>query len=179
MSEKEKYDATAIKVLEGIEAVRKRPAMYIGDISEKGLHHLIEEVVGNSVDEAMGGFCENITVKLNIDKDESVLSSIQSSVLGDTKQISIDNVYKRFGVDYLDIVKMDCEGSEWEILEKKEIFKKVKFITMEYHLGKNNFDHTRIVNVLEDLGFEIVTKIDFSIRVNYGIAVAYNKNFFI
>ena len=127
--------------------------------------------------EAVGSFSG--AVKLNIEKDESVLSSIQSSVLGDTKQISIDNAHKRFGVDYLDIVKMDCEGSEWEILEKKEIFKKVKFITMEYHLGKNNFDHTRIVNVLEDLGFEIVTKIDFTIRVNYGIAVAYNKNFFI
>jgi DNA gyrase subunit B len=69
----EKYDATAIKVLGGIEAVRKRPAMYIGDISEKGLHHLIEEVVGNSVDEAMGGFCENITVKLNIDGSVMVL----------------------------------------------------------------------------------------------------------
>ena len=73
MSEIEKYDATSIKVLEGIEAVRKRPAMYIGDISEKGLHHLIEEVVGNSVDEAMGGFCENITVKLNIDGSVMVL----------------------------------------------------------------------------------------------------------
>ncbi len=67
MGETEKYDATSIKVLEGIEAVRKRPAMYIGDIGEKGLHHLVEEVVCNSVDEAMGGFCENITVKLNID----------------------------------------------------------------------------------------------------------------
>ncbi|MGR3293792.1 MAG: DNA topoisomerase (ATP-hydrolyzing) subunit B [Candidatus Scalindua sp.] len=73
MSETEKYDATSIKVLEGIEAVRKRPAMYIGDISEKGLHHLIEEVVGNSVDEAMGGFCNNITVKLNIDGSVMVL----------------------------------------------------------------------------------------------------------
>lgn len=67
MSETEKYDATSIKVLGGIEAVRKRPAMYIGDTSQKGLHHLIEEVVGNSVDEAMAGHCENITVKLNID----------------------------------------------------------------------------------------------------------------
>ncbi len=73
MSEIEKYDATSIRVLEGIEAVRKRPAMYIGDISEKGLHHLIEEVVGNSVDEAMGGFCDNITVKLNIDGSIMVL----------------------------------------------------------------------------------------------------------
>ena len=73
MSEAEKYDATSIKVLGGIEAVRKRPAMYIGDTSQKGLHHLIEEVVGNSVDEAMGGHCENITVKLNIDGSVMVL----------------------------------------------------------------------------------------------------------
>lgn len=73
MSEIEKYDATSIKVLGGIEAVRKRPAMYIGDTTQKGLHHLIEEVVGNSVDEAMGGYCENITVKLNIDGSVMVL----------------------------------------------------------------------------------------------------------
>ena len=73
MSETEKYDATSIKVLGGIEAVRKRPAMYIGDTSQKGLHHLIEEIVGNSVDEAMAGFCENITVKLNIDGSVMVL----------------------------------------------------------------------------------------------------------
>ncbi|HDY67417.1 MAG TPA: DNA topoisomerase (ATP-hydrolyzing) subunit B [Candidatus Scalindua sp.] len=67
MSETEKYDARSIKVLGGIEAVRKRPAMYIGDTTQRGLHHLLEEVVGNSVDEAMGGFCNNITVKLNLD----------------------------------------------------------------------------------------------------------------
>ncbi|MDP6527561.1 MAG: ATP-binding protein, partial [Candidatus Pacebacteria bacterium] len=73
MSETEKYDATSIKVLGGIEAVRKRPAMYIGDTTQKGLHHLIEEVVGNSVDEAMGGHCENITIKLNIDGSVMVL----------------------------------------------------------------------------------------------------------
>lgn len=73
MSEIDKYDATSIKVLGGIEAVRKRPAMYIGDTTQKGLHHLIEEVVGNSVDEAMGGHCSNITVKLNLDGSVMVL----------------------------------------------------------------------------------------------------------
>ena len=54
------YSASNIQVLEGLEAVRKRPAMYIGDISEKGLHHLINETVDDSIAEAMAGFCHNI-----------------------------------------------------------------------------------------------------------------------
>ena len=61
------YSASNIQVLEGLEAVRKRPAMYIGDISEKGLHHLINETVDNSIDEAMAGYCHNIEVTLCTD----------------------------------------------------------------------------------------------------------------
>ena len=89
------YSASNIQVLEGLEAVRKRPAMYIGDISEKGLHHLVNETVDNSIDEAMAGYCTHIEVTIN--EDESI--TVQDNGRG----IPVDE-YKKLHKSALEVV---------------------------------------------------------------------------
>ena len=78
MAKKTTYDAESITILEGLEAVRKRPGMYIGSVSTKGLNHLVYEIVDNAVDEHLAGFCSQIEVTL--EKDGSVLARIRRSV---------------------------------------------------------------------------------------------------
>ena len=98
MSEQAKnpqYSADSIQALEGMEHVRMRPSMYIGDVGPRGLHHLVYEVVDNSIDEAMGGHCDSITVAIN--KDESI------TVSDNGRGIPV-GLHKKEGVSALEVV---------------------------------------------------------------------------
>ena len=95
MAEERAYEADQIQILEGLEAVRKRPGMYIGTTSVRGLHHLVYEIVDNSVDEALAGCCSHIIVEIN--KDETI------TITDDGRGIPV-GINKKAGIPAVEVV---------------------------------------------------------------------------
>ncbi len=173
---KDNYSADNIQVLEGLEAVRKRPAMYIGDVGVKGLHHLVYEVVDNSIDEALAGYCNDVKVFINEDNSITVVDNgrgIPTAMHTKEKKSALEVVMTvlhaggKFDKDTYKVsgglhgVGVSCVNA-LSIHLKATVRREGKIFQQEYSIGKPLYD-VKVVGESTETGTEVTFKPDGTI----------------